>query len=308
MRRIGRGLWGSSGRKYYFRPLVSGGSRVFNQHQRAPGHRKSSPVVCSTSRRFFGGNLRRQFHGNCLPTEPGRDSLYPSEFHRSEDSPLGGGSSSCDLPPVHHGELQRLGGLSLSPEPNSGLGMDAEAGGLSGSVPEVAGIHRPFRHITKSPMFDIFFSLPRSQCSGNGCSSSELGWVAGVCLSSLFSNSSSSDKALLVFWGPANHHSSLLALEAVVSGSSGSDGRRSGSSASVQGPSASASLPSVSSRSVQAVASCLETIQRFTRAGGFSKHEAQQVSLACRPSSRAGYRARWLVYRRWCRSEGHSIS
>ena len=125
----------------------------------------------------------------------------------------------------------------------------------------------------------------------NGCSSSELGWVAGVCLSSLVSNSSSSEKAPLVLWGPANHHSSLLASEAVVSGSSGSGGRRYGSSASVQGPSESASLPSVSSRSVQAVASCLETIQRFTRASGFSKHVAQQVSLARRPSSRAGYQA-----------------
>ena len=35
---------------------------------------------------------------------------------------------------------------------------------------------------------------------------------------------------------------------------------------------------------VQAVASCLETIQRFTRARGFSKRVEQQVSLACRPS------------------------
>ena len=46
----------------------------------------------------------------------------------------------------------------------------------------------------------------------------------------------------------------------------------------------------------------METIQRFTRARGFSKRVAQQVS------SRAGYQAKWLVFRRWCRSEGHSIS
>ena len=94
----------------------------------------------------------------------------------------------------------------------------------------------------------------------------------------------------------------------MVSGSSRSGGRRSGRSSTVQGPSASASLPSVSSGSVQAVSSCLETIKRFTRAGGFSKHVAQQVSLARRPSSRAGYQSKWLVFRQWCRSEGHSIS
>ena len=186
--------------------------------------------------------------------------------------------------------------------------MDTEAGGLSGSVQEVAGLNRPFCNIAKSPMFDIFFSLPRSQRSGNGCASSELGWVAGVCLSSLVPNSSGSEEAPVVLWGPADHHSSLLASEAMVSRPSGSDGRRSGCSSSVQGPPASAPLPSVSSRGVQAVASCLETIQRFTRAGGFSKHVVHQVSLARRPSSRGGYQAKWLVYRRWCRSEGHSIS
>ena len=132
--------------------------------------------------------------------------------------------------------------------------------------------------------------------------------MAGLCLSSLVSNSSSSEEASVVLWGPADHHSSLLASEAVVSRSSGSGGRRSGCSSSVQGPPASTSLPSVSSRGVQAVASCLETIQRFTRASGFSKHVAQQVSFARRRSSRAGYQSKWLVYRRWCRSEGHSVS
>ena len=79
-------------------------------------------------------------------------------------------------------------------------------------------------------------------------------------------------------------------------------------SSTVQGPSASTSLPSVPSGSVQAVPSCLETIKRFTRAGGFSNRVAQQVSLARRPSSRAGYQSKWLVFRQWCRSEGHSIS
>ena len=159
VRRLGRGLGGSSGRKCYFWPLGSRGSRVFHQRQRAPGHRESSPVVCSLSRRFFGGNLRRQFHSHCLPKEPRRYSLSSSELHRAEDSPLGGESSGCDFSTIHHGETQRVSGFSVSPEPGSGLRMDAEAGGLSGSVQEVAGLNRPFCNITKSPMFNIF-SLP----------------------------------------------------------------------------------------------------------------------------------------------------
>ena len=56
------------------------------------------------------------------------------------------------------------------------------------------------------------------------------------------------------------------------------------------------------------MSSCLVTIKRFTHAGGFSGRVAQQVSLAQRPSSRAGYQSMWLVFRQWCRLEGHSIS
>ena len=308
VRRLGRGLGGSSRRSCYFRPLGSRGGQIVDQCQRAPGHRESSPVVCSSTRGFFGGNFRRQLHGHCLPQEPGRHAFSSSELHCAEDSLLGGVSSSCDLPTVHHGEAQRAGGCFVSPEPDSGLRMDTETGGLSGSVQEVVGLDRPFCQISKSPMFNIFFTLPRSECSGNGCASSELEWVAGVCLSSLVSNSSSSEEAPVVLWCPSNHNSTLLVSEPLVSRSSGSGSGRTGSSSSVQRSPAPAPLPSIPSRGVQAVASCLETIQRFTRARGFSKRVAQQVSLARRPSSRAGYQAKWLVFRRWCRSEGHSVS
>ena len=265
-------------------------------------------MVRSTTRRFFGGNFRRQLHSHCLLKEAGWHSFSSSELRCVENSPLGGGSSSCDFPTVHHGETHRTGGFFVSPEPDSGLRMDTEAGGLSGSVQEVTGLDRPFCYISKSPMFGIFFTLPRSEHSGNGCASSELEWVAGVCLSYLVSNSSSSEEAPVVLWGPADHNSALLASEALVSRSSRSGGRRTGGSSSVQRSPAPAPLPSILSRGVQAVASCLETIQQFTSARGFSKRVAQQVSLARRPSSRAGYQAKWLVYRRWCRSEGHSIS
>ena len=81
-----------------------------------------------------------------------------------------------------------------------------------------------------------------------------------------------------------------------------------GRSSTVQRPSASAPLPPVSSGSVQAVSSCLGTIKQFTRSGGFSRRVAQPVSLARRPSSRAGYQSKWLGFRQWCRSEGHSIA
>ena len=47
---------------------------------------------------------------------------------------------------------------------------------------------------------------------------------------------------------------------------------------------------------------------RFVKAVGFSRHVARQSTLARKASFRAGYQAKWLVYRRWCTTEGHSIS
>ena len=108
------------------------------------------------------------------------------------------GSSSCVVSSVYHGETQRAGRCLVSSESDPGLRVDSEAGSVSGTAQEVAGFHRPVRHLSKSPLFSIFFSLPRSERSGNGCSSSDLEWVAGVRLSSLVSNASCAEEAPVV--------------------------------------------------------------------------------------------------------------
>ena len=104
VRRLGRGLGGSLGRTGRFRPLGSRGRRALDQCSRALGHRKSSSVVCSTSRRFLSGDFCRQLDRHFLPEEPRRDSFLSSELHCSEDSPLGGESPCGDFPSVYHGE------------------------------------------------------------------------------------------------------------------------------------------------------------------------------------------------------------
>ena len=153
----------------------------------------------------------------------------------------------------------------------------------------------------------IYFS-PYHDHNAMGTDALLQNWNGWQAYASLVSHSGCFEEASVILWSSTDHRSSILASEAVVSGSSGSGGQRPGRSSTVQRPSASAPLPPVSSGSVQAVSSCLETIKRFTRAGGFSSRVAQQVSLARRPSSRVGYQSKWLVFRQWCRSEGHSIS
>ena len=86
VRRLGRGLRGSLGRAVRFRPVGSGRRRVLDQCTGALGDRECSQVVCSTSRRFLSGGLRRQFDSRVVSAEPRRDSFFFSELHRSEDS------------------------------------------------------------------------------------------------------------------------------------------------------------------------------------------------------------------------------
>ena len=84
-----------------------------------------------------------------------------------------------------------------------------------------------------------------------------------------------------------------------------------GSSSDPTVPSRPPALDSVSSSlpgSQLAQASCLATLQRFSKAAGFSSAIAEQSSLARRPSSRAVYQVRWSIYHRWCHSNGHSFS
>ena len=69
-----------------------------------------------------------------------------------------------------------------------------------------------------------------------------------------------------------------------------------------------ASFPQSSSWDPLTVSSCLATVQRFTRAEGFSSRVAIQVGFTRRPSSRMNYQVKQSVYRQWCHTVGHSIS
>ena len=217
-------------------------------------------------------------------------------------------SSSSSRFAVHYEKEQCPGGRSLQAQSDFGLGMDSEKRSLSGSTETLAGDDRPFCHLVESPMFSIFFALPRSECLGYGHSSSKLGRLSGVCLSTLAPDTPGSEETPLIIWGPYDAHCSIVASEALVPGTSGAGSGRSSSTAVVSRFAQTASFPSSSSGNIQAVSSCLETLQRFARSQGFSSLVAKLIAFARRPSSRAGYQAKWSVYRHWCHSEGHSVS
>ena len=101
---------------------------------------------------------------------------------------------------------------------------------------------------------------------------------------------------IFFFFAIPRSECSSLASATLVSGTSGSRSGLSSSASFVSRSAQTVSFPSPSSRNIQAVPSCVETLQRFARLQGFSSNVAKEIAFAHRPSSRAGYQAKWSVF------------
>ena len=146
----------------------------------------------------------------------------------------------------------------------------------------------PVCHLVQSPLFTIFLALSRSSGIRDGCFSPQLGQSSDLCFSSLGSHSSGPSDTQGVVGGSDDPDRSALASTSLVPRPSGSGSGSSDRSPTVSRSSQAAALPSSSSRDPQAVSSCLEPLQRFARAEGFSR-VAAQVGLAHRHSSQTIY-------------------
>ena len=261
VRRLGRGLGGTSGGRSSFRPVGFGGVRLLHKRQGASGYRESSSLLRFSDKRFVRGDLCGQLDSHCLSLKSRGNQISSPKCYSSAHFEVVGDSSGSFDSTIYHGSSQCASGLVISSQSGARVRMDAQDRGIPRAPEEVANVNQPICHLTKSPMFTVFFTVSRSERVGYGCSSPELGWVAGICFSTLISDSGSPQEAPIVLWGPTDHHSSLLASEALVSGPSGLNSGRTVGSSSVQRPSSSTALPSSSSGSVRTVSSCLETIQ-----------------------------------------------
>ena len=160
----------------------------------------------------------------------------------------------------------------------------------------------------QSPLFNLLLSSPRSGVSGHGRFPAVLERSPSLCFSASVPHPQGSGQAPCVLGDGAHSSGSILDSASVVCRSPPAVAGPSGSSAFQARPPAPASVSTSLPGSPSAQTSCLETLQRFTRAAGFSSAVAIQSSLARRPSSRAIYQHRWSVYRSWCRERGHSVS
>ena len=148
VRRLGRGLRGSLSRAGRFRPLAPEDvERSINARELLAIERALkwfAPLLAGSSVVVFADNSTAVSY---LRNQGGtRSSFLNSIAQRilrwAEDL------SVVISPQVYYGETQCPGGRSFSAKPDLGLRVDADAGGLRGSVQEVAGFDRPVCNIS----------------------------------------------------------------------------------------------------------------------------------------------------------------
>ena len=308
VRRLRRGLGCPSRSSDRFGPVERPTGGVVHKRQGTARCTTGSLPVPVISTGSHGGCLLRQHHSGGLPSQGGWH-LVSSPQH------LGSGDLALDGIPLHSpgsavppGLQLRPRGRPVSPSPALTFRVVTEPDRLSIFEKTLAGPNRFICHLRQSSLFDLLLTIPGSVVSRHGRVSPVLGRSSGLCVPSGGYHSACSREAPGLHGDGAHPSGSTLGPAPLVLGPAPAFA---GSSSGPTVPSRPLALASVSSSlpgSPSAQASCLATLQRFTRAAGFSSAVAEQSSLARRPSSRAVYEVRWSIYRGWCHSNGHSVS
>ena len=308
VRRLGRGLGRPSRLSGRFRPVGQPSSSVVYQRQGTASCSAGAVPVPVSSPGSHSGCLLRQHHGGRLPSQGGWHQISSPQHLGSGDLTLDGVSLHPPGSTVSSGLQQCSSRRPISPSPAPTYRMVSKHDRISVFEKTVAGSNRLVCNLRQSSLFDLLLPFPGSEVSRHGRLSPVLGRPSGLCVSSGGCHSAGYREAPGLHGDGAHSCGSPLGSTPLVFGPGPAVA---GSSRGPTVPSRPPALASVSSSlpgSPSAQASCLATLQRFTRAAGFSSAVAEQSSLARRPSSRAVYQARWSIYRDWCHSQGHSVS
>ena len=243
-----------------------------------------------------------------LSPQGGRHQVASPQRFGSGDPALVGVALHPPGSAVPPGLQQRPRGRLVSPSPAPTFRVASKLDRISIFKQTMAGPNRFICDLRKSSLFDILLTIPGSHVSRHGRVSPVLGRSPGLRVPSGGHHSACSREALGLQGDGAHPCGSALGPAPLVLGPAPAIAGPSGDSAGPSRPPALASVSSSLPGSPSAQASCLATLQRFTRAAGFSSAVAEQSSLARRPSSRAVYQVRWSIYRSWCHEHGHSVS
>ena len=308
VRRLGRGVGRQSVGPVHLWHLVGRGGPSLHQRQGAVGGGEGSSRFRRVSLSQSSGDLLRQYHGSLLSQEAGGDSLSSAQFSCTEDSPVGRGEGYLSASSICDGVSQCGGGLPVQTQSSYRFRVDSDHGGIRVVEKKVASDYRPICHLSQSPLFCVFCAGVGSHVCGYRCHAPVMGSSPSLCLSSSSHGKAGSKQTENLEGDGSDSHCSLLETAGMVPRPSGVSVGTSTSSSYQEGSVASTAFSQISSKPCHAKPSCLETVERFARAAGFSSKVARQLARSRRRSSLDSYQAKWSIYRKWCISKGHSLS
>ena len=186
--------------------------------------------------------------------------------------------------------------------------VDSGSGDGRSSGPSLASDHRSFCDSFKPLVVGVLCSDGGPSVGGNGCCSSMLGPSSSLRIPSVPHCSPGSQQVSGVGELRVNSRGSVVASTGMVSRSSASSAVSSDTLANSSGPSSATSFPLLQSQSAVAGSSRVETVRLFAHEWGVSGAVGRQLANCHRPSSQRLYQHRWLAYRHWCHSKGHTVS
>ena len=308
VRRLGRGLGRPSRLSGRFRPVGPPTDSVVYQRQETARCSAGTFPVPVSSPRSHSGCLLRQRHSGDLPSQGGWHQVSSPQHLGSGDLSLDGVPLRPPGSTVPSGLRQRPSRRPVSPSPAPTYRVVSKHDRLSIFEKTLAGSNRFICHLSQSSLFDLLLPFPGSEVCRHGRVSPVLGRPSGLRVPSSGCHSACSRVAPSLLGDGTHSRDSPLGPAPLVLGPGPAFAGSSSVPAVPSRPLALASVSSYLPGSPSAQASCLATLQRFTRAAGFSATVAEQSSLARRPSSRTVYQVRWSIYRGWCHSNGHSVS
>ena len=207
------------------RPVVrlvdSGHLPLFDQPPRTVGGSVGCPGVPPPPERSLGVPVHGQHLRSGLHAQGrGYSFCHPQLSSAGYPSPLRG-ERCMSAPPICAGEAQRSGGFSQSGLTGLGLRVDPLPGGLQGDIPSLAGHHRPLRNQHESPFSGVFLPYSGSSVCGDRRHAPEVGRLPGVCVPAFRLHPQCPRQGSPVLEPRGHVGGSVLATEAVVSGSFG---------------------------------------------------------------------------------------
>ena len=308
VRRLGRGMGGSSFRPLYIGSMDRQRERDVNKYEGTQGCEVRPPKVPGNSPRQSGSAFLRQYISGSISEEPRRDDITESESRGPRDPQMVRKSRSSPPSTILVGLTECDSRFPIKTKPDTRSRMDPLPRGGRHANKEMASNNRSIRNVTQLSTPSVFRTPPRPNECRNRFLAPKLGQPTGLCLSSLSTYQKSAKQDKTVKEASVDNNNSVLAPEGVVSRLAGVNDGTTPSTTNAERSTQTTSLPQIPSEPPRATSSCVATFQRFAKHEGFSSRVAKQLSLARRRSTNIVYQQKWSTFRNWCRDKGLSVS